>query len=120
MRDLTMPKLIPKPPRAEEVLTAVAAARYPAGSTVTLAMIAGVSGVNELTAGQIRRWARSVGRWAYVDGKRGAPPNESWTIGPTGLSGRIGRRFRAGVVVVEPISSLWFPARRGILGSSLD
>ncbi len=82
-----MPKPIPKPLRAEEVLTAVAAAKYPAGSTVTLAMISEVSGVNELTAGQIRRWARSVGRWAYVDGKRGAPPNQSWTIGPARLTG---------------------------------
>ncbi len=46
-----MPKPIPKPPRAEEVLAAIAAARYPAGSTVTLAMIAEVGCVNESTAG---------------------------------------------------------------------
>jgi hypothetical protein len=42
---------MPKPVRAEEVLSAVAAARYPAGTTVTLAMIAEVGGVNEATAG---------------------------------------------------------------------
>ena len=52
-----MPKPIPKPPRAEEVLAAVAA-RYPAGATVTLPMIAEVGGVNLATAGQIRQWAR--------------------------------------------------------------
>jgi hypothetical protein len=49
-----MPKPIPKPPRAEEVLAAVAA-RYPSGSTVTLPMIAEVGGVNLSTAGQIRQ-----------------------------------------------------------------
>ncbi len=53
-----MPKPIPKPPRAEEVLAAVAA-RYPAGATVTLPMIAEVGGVNLATAGQIRQWARA-------------------------------------------------------------
>ena len=55
-----MPKPIPKPPRAEEVLAAVAA-RYPAGSTVTGPMIAEVSDVNLATAGQIRQWARAHG-----------------------------------------------------------
>ena len=62
----------PQAEHAEEVLMAVEAARYRAGSTVTLAMIVEVGGVNEWTAGDIRRWARSVGRWAYVDGKRGS------------------------------------------------
>ena len=62
-----MPGPIPEPPRAEEVL---AAARYPAGATVTLSRIVEVGGVNESTAGQICRWARSVGRWANVGGKR--------------------------------------------------
>jgi hypothetical protein len=38
-----MPNRILKPPRAEEVLAAVAA-RYPAGSTVSLAMIAEADG----------------------------------------------------------------------------
>lgn len=82
-----MPKPIPKPPRAEEVLAAVAAAGYPAGSTVTLAMISEVGGVNESTAGHIRRWARSVGRWAYVDGKRGIPPSQVRAFGPSRLTG---------------------------------
>ena len=82
-----MAKPIPKPARAEEVLAAVAAARYPSGSTVTLAMIAEVGGVNESTAGQIRRWARSVGRWPYVDGKRGVPPSQVRPSGPSRLTG---------------------------------
>ena len=56
-----MPIPILKPPRAEEVLAAVAA-QYPAGSTVTLPMVAEVGGVNLATAGQIRRWARAHGR----------------------------------------------------------
>ena len=81
-----MPKPIPKPPRAEEVLAAVVAARYPAGSTVTLTMIVEVGGVNEATAGQVRRWARSVGRWPYVDGK-GAPPDRVRPIGSPRLTG---------------------------------
>jgi hypothetical protein len=45
-----MPKPIPKPARAEEVL-AVVAARYPAGATVTLPAIAEACGVSESTAG---------------------------------------------------------------------
>ena len=84
-----MPEPIPKPERAEEVLMALEAARYPAGSTVTLAMIVEVGGVNEWTAGDIRRWGRrSVGRWAYVDGKRGAPPSQKVRpVGPSRLTG---------------------------------
>ena len=81
-----MPKPIPKPSRAEEVLAAVAA-RYPAGATVTLPAIAGSCGVSEGTAAQVRRWARSVGRWPYVDGKRGAPLDRVRPIGPPRLTG---------------------------------
>jgi hypothetical protein len=81
-----MPKPIPKPSRAEEVLAAVAA-RYAAGATVTQSAIARASGVSEATASQVRRWARSVGRWAYVDGKRGAPPSRVRPIGPSRLTG---------------------------------
>jgi hypothetical protein len=54
-----MPRPIPKPPRAEEVLAAVAA-RYPAGATVTGRMIAEAGGVNLATAGQIRQWAERM------------------------------------------------------------
>ena len=81
-----MPKPIPKPARAEEVL-AMVAARYPAGATVSLGMMADIGRVNELTAANIRRWARSVGRWAYVDGKRGAPPSQVRPSGPSRLTG---------------------------------
>jgi hypothetical protein len=81
-----MPKLIPKPLWAEEVLAAVAA-RYPAGATVTLPAIAGACGVSEGMASQVRRWARSAGRWPYVDGKRGAPPSRVRLIGPSRLTG---------------------------------
>jgi hypothetical protein len=81
-----MPKPIPKPLRTEEVLAAVAA-RYAAGATVTQSAIAGASGVSEGTAAQIRRWARSVGRWPYVDGKKGAPPSRVRPIGPPRLTG---------------------------------
>ena len=49
---------MPKPPRAEEALAAVAA-RYPAGATVTGPMITEVGGVNLAAAGQIRQWARA-------------------------------------------------------------
>ncbi len=66
-----MPNPIPKPSRAEEVLAAVAA-RYPAGATVTLPAIAGSCGVSEGTAAQVRRWARSVGRW-HMWTVRGVP-----------------------------------------------
>ena len=82
-----MPKPIPKPLRAEEVLAAVAAAGYAAGATVSLGMMADVGRVNESTAANIRRWARSVGRWAYVDGKRGAPPSQVRPSGPSRLTG---------------------------------
>jgi hypothetical protein len=58
-----MPRPIPKPPRTEEVLAAVAA-RYPAGATVTGRMIAEAGGVNLATAGQIPQWARAHGRMA--------------------------------------------------------
>jgi hypothetical protein len=54
-----MPKPIPKPSRTEEVL-AMVAARYAAGATVTLAMIAEVGGVDEATAVKVRPWARSA------------------------------------------------------------
>jgi hypothetical protein len=81
-----MPKPIPKPSRTEEVLAAVAA-RYPAGVTVTLPAIAEACGVSEGTASQVRRWARSAGRWAYVDGKRGAPSGRVRLIGPSRLTG---------------------------------
>jgi hypothetical protein len=81
-----MPKPIPKPSRAEEVLAAVAA-RYPAGATVTQSAIAEACGVNEVTASQVRRWARSAGRWPYVDGKRGAPPSRVRPVGPSRLTG---------------------------------
>jgi uncharacterized protein YchJ len=76
---------MPKPSRAEEVLAAVAA-RYPAGATVTLPAIARASGVSEATASEVRRWARSAGRWAYMDGKRGAPPSRVRPIGPPRLT----------------------------------
>ena len=81
-----MPKPIPKPPRAEEVL-AMLVARSLAGATVTLPAIAGACGVSEGMASQVRRWARSVGRWLYVDGKRGAPPDRVRPIGPPRLTG---------------------------------
>ena len=80
-----MPKPISKPPRAEEVLAAVAA-RYPAGATVTGRMIAEVGGVNLATAGQIRQWARAHGRWPFVNGK-GARPRQVRPIGPSRLTG---------------------------------
>ena len=80
-----MPRSIPRPPRAEEVLAAVAA-RYPAGATVTGRMIAEVGGVNLATAGQIRQWARAQGRWPFANGK-GARPGEVRPIGPSRLSG---------------------------------
>jgi hypothetical protein len=76
----------PQAPRADEVLAAVAA-RYPVGATITLSMVAEAYGVSEGTASQVRRWARSVGRWAYVDGKRGAPPSRVRPIGPPRLTG---------------------------------
>jgi hypothetical protein len=81
-----MPKPIPKPLRAEDVLATVAA-RYPAGATVTQSAIAGACGVSEGTASQVRRWARSVGRWPCVDGKKGAPPDRVRPIGPPRLTG---------------------------------
>jgi hypothetical protein len=81
----TMPKPISKPPRAEEVLAAVAS-RYPSGSTVTLSMVAGADGINEATAVKVRRRARSAGRWPYVDSK-GARPEVVRPIGPSRLSG---------------------------------
>jgi hypothetical protein len=77
---------MPKPSRAEEVL-AMLAARYPAGATVTQSVIAKACGVSEGAASQVRRWARSVGRWPYVDGKRGAPPSRVRLIGPSRLTG---------------------------------
>jgi hypothetical protein len=79
-----MPKPIPKPPRAEEALASVAA-RYPAGSPVTLPMIAEVGGVNRATAGQIRQWARAHGRWPFANGK-GARPGQVRPIGPSRLT----------------------------------
>jgi hypothetical protein len=63
------------------------AARYAAGATVTQSVIAETCGVSEGTAVQVRRRARSVGRWAYVDGKRGAPPSRVRPIGPSRLTG---------------------------------
>ena len=80
-----MPKPIPKPSRAEEILAAVAA-RYPAGATVTQSAIAEACGVDEGTASRIRLWARSAGRWPYADGKRGAPPGVVRPIGPSRLT----------------------------------
>ena len=80
-----MPMPIPKPPRAEEVLAAVAA-RYPAGATVTGRMTAEVGGVNLATAGQIRRWARVRGRRPFANGK-GARPSQVRPIGPSRLTG---------------------------------
>jgi hypothetical protein len=76
---------IPKPPRAEEVLAAVAA-RYPAGATVTGRMIAEAGDVNLATAGQIRQWARANGRWPFANGK-GARPSQVRPIGPSRLTG---------------------------------
>jgi hypothetical protein len=81
-----MPRPIPKPPWAEEVLAAVAA-RYPAGATVTGRMIAEASGVNLATAGQIRQWARAHGRWPFANGK-GARPSQVRPIGPSRPSGK--------------------------------
>jgi hypothetical protein len=80
-----MPKPIPKPARAEEVLPTVAA-RYPADLTVTQSAIVEACGVSAGTASQVRRWARSVGRWPYVDGE-GAPPDRVRPIGPPRLTG---------------------------------
>jgi hypothetical protein len=79
-----MPKPVPKPLRAEEVLAAVAA-RYPSGATVTGRMIAEVGGVNLATAGQIRQWARANGRWPFANGK-GARPGQVRPIGPSRLT----------------------------------
>ena len=70
-----MPKPIPKPPRAEEVLAAVAA-RYPAGATVTLPAIAEACGVNEATAAQVRRLG-AVGGPLAVCGREGSPARSS-------------------------------------------
>ena len=81
-----MPEPIPKPPPTEEVLATVAA-RYPAGAMATRSAIAEACGVSEGTASRVRRWARSVGRWPYVDGKRGAPPDRVRPIGPPRLTG---------------------------------
>ena len=80
-----MPKPISKPPRTEEVLASVAA-RYPAGATATGPMIAEVGGINLATAGQIRQWARSQGRWPFANGK-GARPGQVRPIGPSRLTG---------------------------------
>ena len=79
-----MPKPIAQPPRADEVLAAVAAP-YPAGSTVTLPMVAEVGGVNLATAGQVRQWARAHGRWPFANGK-GARPSQVKPIGPSHLT----------------------------------
>jgi hypothetical protein len=81
-----MPRPIAKPSRTEEILAAVAS-RYAPGTTVTQSAMAAACGVDEVTASRVRRWARSVGRWPYVDGKRGAPPNRVRPIGPPRLSG---------------------------------
>jgi hypothetical protein len=67
-----MPKPIPKPSRTEEVLAAVAS-RYAAGATVTQSAIAEACGVSEGMASQVRRWARSMGRWPYMWTVRGEP-----------------------------------------------
>jgi hypothetical protein len=75
---------IPKPPRAEELLAAVAA-RYPAGATVTGRMIAEAGRVNLATAGQIRQWARANSRWPFANGK-GARPGQVRPIGPSRLT----------------------------------
>ena len=77
---MTMPiKPIPKPPKAELILAALEDL-YPAGSTVTLPQIADVGGVGEYVAGQVRKWARSVGRWPFRDGKGARPtfPGLGW------------------------------------------
>jgi hypothetical protein len=49
-------------------------------------MIAEACGINEATACQVRRWARSVSRWPYADGK-GARPEAVRPIGPSRLTG---------------------------------
>lgn len=66
-------KTLPKPLRAEDVLTAIAV-RYPSGSTVTLEAIVVAAGVSHGAAFQVRQWAKASGRWPYSDGRPG------WTV----------------------------------------
>jgi hypothetical protein len=67
----TMPlKPIPKPPKAEAVLAALAS-KYQPGDAVSMPQIADVGDCSEGVAGRIRAWARSVGRWPYSEGAGG-------------------------------------------------
>ena len=113
-----MPKPIPKPPRAEEVLAAVAA-RYPAGATVTLPAIAEACGVSEGTAVQVRRWARSVGRWPYEDGE-GCPAQSGQADRPAAADGGglvvdpgRGSSSRSATIAARPSAGQGCPSGRG-------
>ena len=83
-------------------------------------MIAEACGVSEGTASQVRRLARSVGRWAYVDGKRGAPPDRVKPIGPSRLTGFdwseipwMGSASSSATSAARPSAGQGVPARAG-------
>jgi hypothetical protein len=63
-----MTEPVAKPPRADEVLAAVATRHQP-GQVVTLTMVVAAAGISQRTAGRIRRWALSAGLWPYPDGR---------------------------------------------------
>jgi hypothetical protein len=63
-----MPEPITRPPRADAVLAALAT-HYRPGQVVTLAEICEAAGISMRSAGRVRRWALSVGRWPYADGR---------------------------------------------------
>ena len=65
-----MPNPTVTPSKAEEVLVDVSA-RYQPGQTVTLAQIVEAADVPKNVAIGIRKWARSIGRWPYADGRPG-------------------------------------------------
>ena len=58
---------ITKPPRAGQVLAALADRHQP-GQVVTLAAMTEVTGLSQRSAARVRTWARSVDRWPYAGG----------------------------------------------------
>ena len=52
---------------AERVLASLAKSVKP-GSRVSIAEVAGVGGCTEYFAARVRHWARSCGRWPYLNG----------------------------------------------------
>jgi hypothetical protein len=59
------PSPAPKPPRADEVLAAVARAFEP-GDRVSRRAVAEAAGVTLPAAGAVRRWAMGAGQWPYL------------------------------------------------------